>query len=277
MTARPPAPRPGPLPGEPRARGPIAEILAGAAMLPKGMGVIGTRPKLFALGAIPPAITSVLMIGSIIALAVYAPDIVAALTPFADGWAMAEVFRFLVAVALVFGIVLIMVIAFSTITLAVGSPLYDKISGTVDQAEGDLEQPYEEPVATAAGRAVRQSLALIAVSALVAVLLFVAGFVPVVGQTVVPVVSACFGGWMITTELIGSAFERRGRLTLAERRSAMRRYRLRCLGFGVPCFLLLSLPIVAVFVFPGATAGGALLARSLLAGDDRTANPRTVS
>ncbi len=70
---------------------------------------------------------------------------------------------------------------------------------------------------------------------------------------------------MITTELIGSAFERRGQLTLAQRRTAMRRHRLRCLGFGVPCFLLLSIPLVAVLVFPAATAGGTLLARSLLA------------
>jgi CysZ protein len=85
-----------------------------------------------------------------------------------------------------------------------------------------------------------------------------------VGQTVVPVVSAAFGGWMLGLELIGPAFERRNRLTLAERRAAMRRQRARVLGFAVPTFFLLAIPIVGVVVFPIATAAGTLLARQLL-------------
>lgn len=256
----------------PRRRGPVGEILAGAALLPRGFGVVAARPRLFGLGAVPAAITSVLMIVVIIVLAVNAPTVVAILTPFANGWALVEVFRLLIAIALVLGVVLILVIAFSTLTLAIGSPLYDKISEAVDQSEGGVDQPYEEPVAPAIGRAVRQSIVLILLSAVVAIALFVCGFVPVVGQTVVPVVSACFGGWMITIELIGSAFERRGLLTLAQRRRVMRRHRLRCLGFGVPCFLLLSIPLVAVVIFPAATAGGTLLARSML-DDDGPARP----
>jgi CysZ protein len=88
--------------------------------------------------------------------------------------------------------------------------------------------------------------------------------VPAVGQTVVPVVSAAFGGWMLGIELIGSSFERRRLLTLADRRVAMRRRRARVLGFTVPTFLLLAVPLLGVVVFPVATAGGTLLARQLL-------------
>jgi CysZ protein len=99
---------------------------------------------------------------------------------------------------------------------------------------------------------------------LVAVPLFAAGFVPVLGQTVVPVVSASFGGWMLGIELVGSAFERRGLLTLSDRRVAMRRRRARVLGFTVPTFLMLAIPLVGVVVFPVATAAGTLLARQLL-------------
>ena len=94
--------------------------------------------------------------------------------------------------------------------------------------------------------------------------LFAVGFIPVVGQTVVPVVSAAFGGWMLGLELIGPAFERRNRLTLAERRAAMRKQRARVLGFAVPTFFLLAIPLVGVLVFPVATAAGTLLARQLL-------------
>jgi CysZ protein len=66
-------------------------------------------------------------------------------------------------------------------------------------------------------------------------------------------------------ELIGSACERRGVITLGERRALMRAQRAKALGLGVPTFLLLSLPVIAIVVFPIATAAGTLLARDLLA------------
>jgi len=169
----------------------------------------------------------------------------------------------LVAVALVAGVVLLMVIAFTTLTLALGSPLYDKISEAVEREFGDVPV-LDEPVSRGVLRALRQALALIAISAPVSALLFLAGFIPAVGQTVVPVVSAMFGGWMLTIELVGAPFERRGRLRLSERRSAMRRGRFRVLGFAVPTFLLMAVPFASVAVFPIATAGGTLLARQLL-------------
>jgi CysZ protein len=131
-----------------------------------------------------------------------------------------------------------------------------------------------EPLATGAARALRQSAVLIAVSVLVTALLFGVGFIPVIGQTVVPVVSAMFGGWMLGIELVGPAFERRGMLTLAERRSAMRAYRARVLGFAIPTFLLLAIPVVGVVVFPVATAGGTLLARQLLGEVTSGSTPR---
>ena len=108
-----------------------------------------------------------------------------------------------------------------------------------------------------------QSLGLIGIAAVVAPLLFAAGSVPVIGQTVVPVTSAAFGGWMLGIELLGSPFERRGLLRLSERRAAMRRHRFRVLGFAIPAFLL-AIPFTGVVVFPVATAGGTLLARQLL-------------
>jgi CysZ protein len=97
-----------------------------------------------------------------------------------------------------------------------------------------------------------------------ALMLFAIGFVPVVGQTLVPVLSATFGGWILAIELVGAPFERRGLLRLSDRRAAMRARRFRVLGFAVPTFLLLAIPFAGVVVFPIATAGGTLLARQLL-------------
>ena len=47
------------------------------------------------------------------------------------------------------------------------------------------------------------SIRLIVLGIVVAVPLFVLGFVPVIGQTVVPVVDVVVGGWLLAVELTG--------------------------------------------------------------------------
>ncbi|HEY6684854.1 MAG TPA: EI24 domain-containing protein [Propionibacteriaceae bacterium] len=243
----------------------VAELIMGAGLLARGLRLIARRPRLFLLGAIPPAITSVIFTGLIIALITQLDPVVNWLTPFADGWARgaATTIRVLVGGALLAGAVLVMVITFTTLTLALGSPLYDKLSESVEREFGEVPE-LDENVARGIFRALRQALGLIVVSALGALLLFATGFIPVIGQTVIPVISTIFGGWMLGIELVGSPFERRGLLRLADRRAAMRTRRLRVLGFGVPTFLLLAIPFAGVVVFPIATAAGTLLARQLL-------------
>jgi CysZ protein len=245
--------------------GAVREFIAGAALLPRGLGLIARRPRLFGLGLIPPAIISVLFLGVLAAVIVQLEPIVGWLTPFADTWSseVATSVRVLVGVALVAGLVLVMVVSFTTITLAVGSPVYEKLSESVEREFGSVPE-LDEPVVTGVRRSVRQSAALIGTSILVTLPLFFVGFIPVVGQTLVPAVSAAFGGWMLGLELTGPAFERRNRLTLAERRAAMRKRRARVLGFAVPTFLLLAVPLLGVLVFPVVTAAGTLLARQLL-------------
>ena len=170
----------------------------GAGLLGRGLRLIARRPRLFLLGAIPPLITSVIFTGVLVALIMELDPAVDWLTPFADGWArgLATAIRVLVGAALVSGAVLLMVISFTTLTLALGSPLYDKLSESVEASFGEVPE-LNENVARGIFRALRQAFALIAISALGALVLFATGFIPVVGQTVVPVVSATFGGWML--------------------------------------------------------------------------------
>jgi CysZ protein len=237
----------------------------GAGLLGKGLRLITRRPRLFLLGAIPPAITSVIFTGLLIALITQLDPLTEWLTPFADGWdrGLATTLRVLVGTAVVAAAVLLMVISFTTLTLALGSPLYDKLSESVEQEFGEVPE-LNESVARGIFRALRQALTLIGISLIGALLILGTGFIPVIGQTIVPVISAVFGGWMLGIELVGSVFERRGLLRLVDRRAAMRRLRLRVIGFAVPTFLLLAIPFAGVVVFPIATAGGTLLARQLL-------------
>ena len=139
--------------GERRA-GPLREILTGVGMLPRGMAFVAARPRMFALGAIPPAITSVLMIVIIVSLVLNVGDLVVALTPFAAGWAIVDGFRQVVQLALVLGIVLVLVIAFSTLTLAWGRRCTTRSprpsTPRRHAASGGREVPptHDEPVAT---------------------------------------------------------------------------------------------------------------------------------
>jgi CysZ protein len=262
---------------EPDRSGLGSELLAGVGLLGRGLGLIIRRPRLFVLGALPPLITSVIFVVLLVIMVRELDPILHVLTPFAERWSSgtATVIRALIGVALVAGSILIMVLVFTTLTLAVGSPLYDKLSESVEREFGVVPE-LDEPLSRGIGRAVRQSAALIAVSVLGAAVLFGLGFIPVVGQTVVPVVSAIFGGWMLGIELVGSTLERRGLVRIADRRTAMRRNRVRVLGFTVPAFLLLAIPFAGIVVFPVATAGGTLLARQLLGAptDARPAPPR---
>jgi len=250
-----------------------AEVVGGLRLLGRAASFLLRRPRLFWLGAVPPAITSVVFVVGLVLLVGHLAGLTAALTPFSDGWSAgaATAVRVVVGTLLVGGTVLLMVLLFSTLTLALGSPVYDAISEAVDRAFPDAPAPVDEPARTGLARTVRQSVGLVVVSALGAAALFGAGFVPVAGQVAAPVGGALFGGWMLVTELVGSPLERRGVLTLRERRATLVRRRWRSLGLGVPAFLLLSVPFVAVVVFPVATAAGTLLARQLL--DEPTEPP----
>ncbi|GAA4891026.1 EI24 domain-containing protein [Streptomonospora salina] len=225
------------------------------------------NPRLFVLGIVPPLITSLLFAAALVALLFGVEDLSVWLTPFAAEWdpGVQTAVRVLAGVLLVGGAVLVMVVAFTGLTLALGAPLYDRIAEKVEDDLGDAPPEPDEPLTVSVMRSVRQSLGLIAVSALVAVPLFAAGFVPFVGQTVIPVVAAMFGGWMLTIELLGAGFERRGMRRIKDRRRVMGRRRMLVLGFGIPGYVLLAVPFLAIVVFPAAAAGGTILTRRLLA------------
>lgn len=245
----------------------VGELFAGVGLLPRALGLMLRRPRLLGLGAIPPLITSTLFVVALVTLGSQIDRIINALTPFADAWSpgVAGTFRVIVGVLLVAGAVLVMVISFSTLTLGLGAPLYDKIAEATEEQLGEAPEPVPDPPARAAARAVRQSLGLILTSLLGTIVLFFAGFIPIAGQVIAPVLSAVFGGWLLCIELVGTSFQRRGLFSVRERRAAMRRNRARVLGLSIPCFLLLAVPFLSIIVFPVATAAGTILGRELLA------------
>lgn len=245
---------------------PLHETFSGTGVLLRGFGMVLRRPRLFLLGAIPPLITSVLFVIVLTVFLFNVDELSAWLTPFAQGWddTWRTATRVAVGLALTAGLLLVMVVGFTGLTLALGFPLYDRIAESVEDELGDAPPALEEPLTRSISRALRQAVTIIVITLLVTVPLFFAGFIPLIGQSVVPVVAALFGGWMLTIELVATAFDRRGLNRIRDRRRHMGTRRLHVLGFAVPTYLLLAIPFVAVVVFPAATAGGTILARNLL-------------
>jgi CysZ protein len=244
----------------------LRDFSTGVGLLAKGFGLVFRSPRLLLIGAIPALITTVLLIGGIVALAVWVDDLAAWATPFADDWseAVRTAVRFAAGVSIIGAFVAIGLLLFSAITLVIGGPFYEHIAETVeDEHLGGVPEAEKVPWHRSAAVGVRDAVLLVGIAVLCAIPLFAAGFIPVVGQTVVPVIAVCVNATLLGIELTGIPFTRRG-LKLDVRRRVLRKRRAVTLGFAVPTYLLCLIPFAALVVFPAAMAGGTVLSHRLL-------------
>jgi CysZ protein len=100
-------------------------------------------------------------------------------------------------------------------------------------------------------------------SLLFTILLLLAAVLPVVGQSVVPVLVALVTGWFIALEVVAVPFYRRG-MGLRKRTAMLRPRRMLAVGLGLPAALLCMIPLLAIVVMPAAFAGGVLVALDVL-------------
>lgn len=154
-------------------------------------------------------------------------------------------------------------------TLLVGQPFYESLSEEVDRSEGGEVPESGLPLWRELWISARDSVRILLRVALYGIILFACGFIPVVGQTVVPAIGFCVSGFFLAEELTAVALQRRG-MVLKDRLVLLRGRRLLALGFGVPLVLAFLIPVVAVFLMPGAVAGATLLARDLVDPDPDT-------
>jgi len=223
------------------------------------------RPKLLFTGMLPAVLTTLLLLGATIALVVNISDVAALATPFADHWSAAfrVTARVVAGITLTGAVVLLGLIGFTTLTLVIGGPFYEHIA---EQIEDDLgvTQGHTGPswwkmllLST------RDGIALLLRSLAYTTILFVAGFLPIVGQTAVPVLVILVTAWFITLEVAAVPFYRRG-INLRGRTQLLRRRRMLAVGLGVPAALLSMIPLMAIIAMPAAFAGGVLAALDTL-------------
>lgn len=241
----------------------LDDLCSGLRYLFRGMGIVLRNRRLALLGMVPPLLVSAVMVTGIGLLGFFG---LAPLTGFATGW-VPDPLRlwvriFLGAVIMVLAIV-VAVVLFVSITLAVGSPIYEKVSIAVEREVREVTPAPAEPVLAGVIRSGRQSVVIVLLSALTALVLFLLGLIPVVGALLSLVLGAVVGGYFLVLEMISGPFDRWGLRTLGDKIAAVNANRVRAGGFGIPVFLLFSIPIISVLLFPAATAGATLLAHDL--------------
>ncbi|MEW2045863.1 EI24 domain-containing protein [Streptomyces sp. NPDC005476] len=248
----------------------MRDLGVGFTYLLKGQRWVARHGRQYGFGLLPGLITLVLYAAALVALAVWGEDFVGWSTPFADDWSSPwrGLFRtLLVAVLFALGL-LLAVLTFTAVTLLIGQPFYESLSERVDRdLSPDGTAPESAlPLWRELWISARDSLRILCRALLWAVLLFALGFVPVVGQTVVPVIGFFVTGFFLTEELAAVALQRRD-VDLRARLALFRSRKTLIWGFGTPLGLAFLVPVVAVFLMPGAVAGATMLARELLGED----------
>ncbi|MFD0357064.1 EI24 domain-containing protein [Streptomyces sp. NPDC127110] len=246
----------------------MRDLAGGFRYLLAGQRWVFRNGRWLGFGLLPGLVALALYAAALVGLLYGADDFVRWATPFASDWSSGwlKLFRgFLTAVVVSLGLFL-SVITFTAVTLLVGQPFYESLSEQVDRTEGgevpESGRSFWEDLWISA----RDSARLLVRVVLYGILLFALGFIPVIGQTVVPAIGFCVSGFFLTQELTSVALQRR-RVDLAEQLVLLRARRAQALGFGVPLVLVFLIPFVAVFLMPGAVAGATLMARELVGAD----------
>ncbi|MFG2980089.1 EI24 domain-containing protein [Streptomyces sp. NPDC048258] len=247
----------------------MRDLAGGFRYLLAGQRWVFRHGRWLGFGLLPGLVSLVLYAGALVGLGYGADDLTAWATPFADGWASPwpGLFRgFLTALVFCLGLFLA-VITFTAVTLLIGQPFYESLSEQVDRSEGGDVPESGLPLWLELWVSARDSVKVLGRVLLYGILLFALGFIPVIGQTVVPALGFCVSGYFLTQELTAVALQRR-KVDLPERLVLLRSRRMLVLGFGVPLVLSFLVPLVAVFLMPGAVAGATLMARDLTGADE---------
>ncbi|MGW3072053.1 EI24 domain-containing protein [Kitasatospora sp. NPDC001132] len=243
----------------------MRDLVAGTKYLVAGQKWVGRHGRWWGFGMLPALLT---LVGYVIALAflgAWAKDLADWATPFADHWGSPwrELLRDALAAIVFGGGLLLSLLTFTAVTLVVGQPFYEALCAEVDETEGDAPAAPDTALWRELLTAVRDSLYVLVRVAAFGVVLFACGFIPVVGQTVVPTLGFLVAGFFMTVELTAVALQRR-RVPQPERIRLLRARLGLALGFGTPLVLAFLVPLVTVLAMPGAVAGATLLARDLV-------------
>ena len=244
------------------------EFFTGVGLLFRGFATWRTAPGRMILGLIPAIIVAAAITVGLVLLALNIEAITTAATPFANDWdkVWRDLVRVLAAVAFLIAALFLVSATFMTVTLIVGQPFYELVWRHAESRFGPV--PDSAPgFWKSVGLGITSGLRMLIPTVLIGIALFALGLVPLVGAVLAAILGAFVGGWFLVLELTGLPFDARG-LSFRQRRAALRSRRALATGFGAAAYLLVLVPLGAVFVMPAAVAGSVLLTRRVLAEPD---------
>ncbi|MBB1255243.1 EI24 domain-containing protein [Streptomyces sp. OF3] len=242
----------------------MGDLATGLRYFARGQRWMVGHGRLYAFCLIPALIALVLYLAALVALAFHVGDFAAWATPFAADWSDGPRATLRVSLALLlflFGLLLAL-LTFTAVTLLIGDPFYESLSEKVDEEAGPVPDAPELPLWRELWISLIDSARVLGRALLFTVPLFLLGFVPFIGQTVVPVLGFMVSGYFLTVELTSVAMRRRG-ADLHRRLAMLRARRGLAWGFGTPLAVCFVVPFAAVFLMPGAVAGATLLTREM--------------
>lgn len=239
-----------------------SEFRWGLRLLGRGFGMYAKYPRLLLLGLIPAAIAFVILLAAFLVLVVFLGDIGEGIAGwFAGGWSSGarNAVELVIEAAVVIGALWLSVLVYTALTLIIGDPFYERISAAIEHRLGAGDYP-DLPWYATLPRNAADSIRVIGTQLLLAIPVLLIGLVPFVGQILAPILGLLIGGWLLSVDLTGIPFNRRG-VFLTERRRVLRQHRALALGFGIPVAALALVPFANIVVVPAAIAGGTLLTR----------------
>jgi CysZ protein len=165
----------------------VRDFITGVRYFFQGFGLLIRRPRLLLLGMLPAVLTTVVLLGAMIALIANIGHLAALVTPFANGWPSGarQLARLAAEIAMIVTAVVLGIVGFTALTLTIGGPFYERIAERIEDDLGVTVQRFDRPEWQQFLSGARDGIVLTLRSAIWSVPLFAAGFVPVVGQSAV--------------------------------------------------------------------------------------------
>jgi CysZ protein len=246
-------------------RGAFREFLAGVGLLFRGLRVWATAPRLMVLGMLPALIVGAVVVAGVLSLAANIEGLAEWATPFASRWdePWRTGIRVVIGLSLLSGAVLLVIYTFTTVTLIIGDPFYERIWRHVEGLFGPVPEEGARGFWRSVGVGIVAGLRILLPTLGIGLVVVLLGFIPLVGPILGPAFGALFGGWFLAGELTSRVFDARG-IPRAGRRNALRGSRAATVGFGAAVWLTFLIPFGAVVMMPAAVAGATLLGRRAL-------------
>ncbi len=245
--------------------GAFREFAVGVGLLFRGLRVWATAPKLMVLGMLPALIVGSVVVAGIVALAANVEGLAEWATPFASRWdePWRTGIRVITGLSLLSGAVLLVVYTFTTATLIIGDPFYERIWRHVEGLFGPVPAEGDRGFWRSLGAGIVAGLRILLPTLGIGFVAVLLGFIPLVGPVLGPTFGALFGGWCLAGELTSRVFDARA-VARAGRLAALRGNRAATVGFGAAVWLTFLIPLGAVIMMPAAVAGATLLGRRAL-------------